>query len=40
MVDDLHRLITYSSQQEKPFIFVGVELGAMIGRFYAQVYER
>ncbi|KAK2153006.1 hypothetical protein LSH36_311g03056 [Paralvinella palmiformis] len=39
MVDDLHRLITYSSQQEKPFIFVGVELGAMIGRFYAQVYE-
>jgi surfactin synthase thioesterase subunit len=39
MVDDLHRLVTYSSPQEKPFILVGAEMGAVVSRFYAQIYE-
>ena len=39
MADDLHQLVTYSSQQERPFIMVGSEVGATIARFYAQLYE-
>lgn len=39
MVSDLHYLITSSSDQPKPFILVGAELGALVARFYAQIYE-
>ncbi len=39
MVDDFRRLTSYSSQLEKPFILVGAELGALVARFYTQVYE-
>ncbi|ELU06107.1 hypothetical protein CAPTEDRAFT_181535 [Capitella teleta] len=39
MADDLHCLITYSSSQEKPLILVGAELGAVVSRFYTQIYE-
>lgn len=39
MVDDLHRLVTYSSQQPRPLILVGAEISALVARFYAQVYE-
>ena len=40
MADDLHKLVTHSSQQDRPFIMVGSEVGAMIARFYTQLYER
>lgn len=39
MAEDLHRLITTSSQQERPLMFIGSELGAMIARFYTQIYQ-
>ncbi|PIK40602.1 hypothetical protein BSL78_22551 [Apostichopus japonicus] len=39
MVNDLHYLVTSSSDQPKPFIIVGAELGALVARFYAQLYE-
>lgn len=39
MSEDLNRLITGTSQQPKPFILVGADLGAIICRFYAQMYE-
>lgn len=39
MAEDLHHLITTSSQLERPLMFVGSELGAMIARFYAQIYQ-
>ena len=39
MVEDLRRLITSSSDQERPLMFIGSELGSMIARFYAQLYE-
>ncbi|CAF0776256.1 unnamed protein product [Didymodactylos carnosus] len=39
MAEDLHRLITFSSHQNKPFILVGTELSGLIARFYAQIYE-
>ncbi|KAK3590920.1 hypothetical protein CHS0354_032639 [Potamilus streckersoni] len=38
MVDDLQHLLTKSSQQPKPFVFVGAELGALVSQFYAQLY--
>jgi len=40
MVDDLHALVTYSSQQPRPFLFVAAETGSLVARFYTQVYER
>jgi len=40
MVDDLHTLMTYSSQQPRPFLFVAAEIGSLVARFYTQVYER
>jgi len=40
MVDDLHTLVTYSSQQPRPFLFVTAEIGSLVARFYTQVYER
>uniref|UniRef100_A0A0B7B0A4 acylglycerol lipase n=1 Tax=Arion vulgaris TaxID=1028688 RepID=A0A0B7B0A4_9EUPU len=39
MVDDLHKLISESSQQPRPLILVGAELGALIAQFYTHVYE-
>ena len=39
MADDLYRLLRYSSQQEKPFIMVGSEMGALVARFYTTIYE-
>lgn len=39
MAEDLRRLLTSSSQQERPLMFVGSELGAMIARFYTQIYQ-
>ncbi|XP_071942473.1 uncharacterized protein [Antedon mediterranea] len=39
MADDLHQLLTVSSDQPQPFIFVGSELGSLIARFYTQLYE-
>lgn len=39
MVEDLRRLLTSSSQQERPLMFVGSELGSMIARFYTQIYQ-
>jgi len=39
MMDDLNRLLTTASQQPKPFILVGAELGAVIAQFYAHIYE-
>ncbi|CAF2415049.1 unnamed protein product [Rotaria sp. Silwood2] len=39
MSEDLNRLVTATSQQPKPFILVGADLGAIVTRFYAQMYE-
>jgi hypothetical protein len=39
MSEDLNRLVTATSQQTKPFILVGADLGALVTRFYAQMYE-
>ncbi|XP_041361636.1 uncharacterized protein LOC121377635 [Gigantopelta aegis] len=39
MADDLFHLFTVSSQQEKPFILVGAELGALVAQFYTNIYE-
>ena len=39
MVEDLRRLITSSSQQDRPIMFVGSEFGSMIARFYTQIYD-
>lgn len=38
MADDLHRLITYSSSQQRPLVLVGSELGALVARFYTNMY--
>ena len=40
MADDLFHLFTVSSQQDKPFILVGAELGALVAQFYTNIYER
>ena len=39
MAEDLRRLISSSSEQQRPIIFIGAELGAMIARFYTQIYQ-
>ncbi|KAK7446772.1 hypothetical protein BaRGS_00040239 [Batillaria attramentaria] len=39
MVDDLHRLVTISSQQPRPLILVGAELGALVAQFYTTLYD-
>lgn len=39
MIEDFHRLFTLSSDQPKPFILVGAELGAVNARFYTQMFE-
>ncbi|CAF1443089.1 unnamed protein product [Adineta ricciae] len=39
MSEDLNRLVTATSQQPKPFILVGSDLGAIVARFYTQMYE-
>jgi len=40
MVEDLHQLISQSSDQPKPFLMVGAELGALVAQFYARMFER
>ena len=39
MSEDLSRLVTATSQQPKPFILVGTDLGAIVSRFYTQMHE-
>ncbi|BFZ11105.1 hypothetical protein BsWGS_14144 [Bradybaena similaris] len=39
MVDDIHKLVTTSSQQPGPLILVGAELGALVMQFYTHIYE-
>ena len=39
MVEDFHRLFSLSSDQPKPFILVGAEVGAVNARFYTQMFE-
>ncbi|CAH1790667.1 unnamed protein product [Owenia fusiformis] len=39
MADDLHRLVTGSSDQPRPFILVGAEMGALVSRFYANMFQ-
>lgn len=39
MVEDFHRLFTLSSDQPRPFILVGAEIGAVNARFYTQMFE-
>lgn len=39
MVEDFHRLFTLSSDQPRPFILVGAELGAVNARFYTQMFK-
>lgn len=39
MVEDLHQLITRSSDHPKPFLLVGAELGALVAQFYAHMFE-
>ena len=36
MVEDFHRLF---DTEEKPFILVGMDLGALVSKFYAQLYQ-
>jgi len=38
MVSDLHRLVTFSYPQQKPFILVGSELGALVARMYSHLH--
>ncbi len=40
MIEDLRRLITTVSDQDRPLMFVGSELGSMIARFYTQLYSK
>ncbi|XP_060571609.1 uncharacterized protein LOC132729804 [Ruditapes philippinarum] len=39
MVEDLHQLISSSSDQPKPFLLVGAELGALVSQFYTHMFE-
>ena len=39
MSEDLHRLVTATSEQPRPLIFVAADLGALVARFYTQMYE-
>ena len=38
MADDIHRLVTLSSSQPRPLVYVGSELGALVARFYTNMY--
>ena len=40
MVDDLHRLLNYASDQPKPLLLIGVDYSTFIARFYTQLYEQ
>ena len=40
MAHDLHRLVTFANPQERPFVLVGVELGALVARVYAQLHSQ
>ncbi|CAF0829974.1 unnamed protein product [Brachionus calyciflorus] len=39
MVEDLRRLVSSASHQDRPLMFVGSELGSMVARFYTQIYQ-
>ena len=40
MVNDLHRLVTFSYPQERPFLLVGSELGGLVARMYAHLHPQ
>ena len=40
MVTDLHRLVTFAYPQERPFVLVGSELGALVARMYAHLHTK
>lgn len=40
MVDDLHRLVNFASDQPKPLLLVGVDYSTFVARFYTQLYEQ
>jgi len=40
MASDLHRLVTFSYPQEKPFILVGSEVSGLIARIYAHLHPQ
>ena len=40
MVEDLHKLLTVSSSQPKPFLLVSSDFTTLVSRFYAQLYEQ
>ncbi|RUS72499.1 hypothetical protein EGW08_019727, partial [Elysia chlorotica] len=39
MAEDLHTLVSSSSQQPRPIILVGAELGALVAQFYTHLYD-
>lgn len=40
MVSDLHRLLTISAPQPRPFILLGHELGGLVGRLYSLLHPQ
>jgi len=40
MVNDLHRLVTFSFPQERPFVLVGSELGGLVARMYTHLHPQ
>ena len=40
MVNDLHRIVTFSFPQERPFVLVGSELGGLVARMYAHLHPQ
>ena len=39
MAEDLYKLLVVESGLPPPYVLVGVELGALISRFFAQIFE-
>ncbi|GFR77914.1 alpha/beta hydrolase domain-containing protein 14A, partial [Elysia marginata] len=39
MAEDLHTLISSSSEQPRPLILVGAELGSLVAQFYTHLYD-
>jgi len=40
MVNDLHRIVTFSYPQERPLVIVGSELGGLVARMYAHLHPQ
>jgi len=40
MANDLHRIVTFSFPQERPFVLVGSELGGLVARMYAHLHPQ